>query len=78
MSNISVLLSGASGALGKPLFDELISQKDHLKRIAILTTPERAHKCAESDAKVVVGSLYEARSYEGRSRSYEAVPLWRI
>ena len=65
MSDLSVLLVGASGVLGKPLLDELVRQKSHFQRLAILTTPDRAHKFDGSDVEVVIGSLYEAESYRG-------------
>ena len=65
MADVSVLLIGASGALGKPLLEELIRQKMHFERIAILVTPERASKFSNSGVEVVVGSLYESKSYQG-------------
>jgi len=73
MADISVLLIGASGALGKPLLDELLRQKSHFKRVAILTTPERAYKFSNTEVEVVVGSLYEAKSYQGFTHVIGAV-----
>ena len=70
MSDISVLLVGGSGVLGKPLLDELISQRKQFKRIAVLATPDRAHKFADANVEIVAGSLYEAKSYQGPSQSY--------
>jgi uncharacterized protein YbjT (DUF2867 family) len=62
---LQVLLIGASGALGKPLLDELLRQRPQFKRVAILTTPDRASKFDKSGVEVVAGSLYEAKSYQG-------------
>ncbi|OAL24910.1 hypothetical protein AYO20_10615 [Fonsecaea nubica] len=73
MADISVLLIGASGALGKPLLDELIRQRHQFKRIAVLATPERASKFNESDVEVVVGSFYEAGSYQGFTHVVSAI-----
>ncbi|EXJ71632.1 uncharacterized protein A1O5_05440 [Cladophialophora psammophila CBS 110553] len=73
MADISVLLIGASGALGKPLMDELIRQRDQFKRIAILATPDRATKFSNSDVEVVIGSFYEAKSYQGFTHVISAV-----
>lgn len=67
MADISVLLIGASGILGKPLLDELVHQRGQFKRVAILTTPDRAAKFNElAGVEVVVGSLFEGNSYQGR------------
>ncbi len=65
MSDISVLLIGATGVLGKPLLQELTRQKQQFRRIAILTTPERAAKFKNSEVEIVQGSLYDAKSYQG-------------
>ncbi|KIW91421.1 uncharacterized protein Z519_08317 [Cladophialophora bantiana CBS 173.52] len=73
MADISVLLIGASGALGKPLMDELVRQRDQFQRIAILATPERATKFSNSDVEVVIGSFYEATSYQGFTHVISAV-----
>lgn len=67
MAGVSVLLVGASGVLGKPLLDEVIRQKDNFQRVAILATPERAAKFDNSGVEVVVGSLYDPRSYKGNA-----------
>jgi hypothetical protein len=66
MSQISVILVGASGVLGAPLLDELVKQRNGFKRIAILATPDRAAKFDDSGVEVVVGSLTESKSYEGQ------------
>ena len=71
MSPISVLLIGASGALGQPLLQELIRQKSSFKRIAILAAnEEKTAKFAdarEAGIEVVVGSFLEPTSYAGES-----------
>ncbi|KAJ9607944.1 hypothetical protein H2200_008023 [Cladophialophora chaetospira] len=73
MSDISVLLIGASGALGKPLLEELIRQKHLFKRVAILTAPDRASKFNDSEVEVIPGSLYDAKSYRGFTHVISAV-----
>jgi uncharacterized protein YbjT (DUF2867 family) len=67
MSSISVLLVGASGALGGTLLNELIRQRNNFKRIAILATPDRAAKFNDNGVEVVAGLLTESKSYEGQS-----------
>jgi 5,10-methylene-tetrahydrofolate dehydrogenase/methenyl tetrahydrofolate cyclohydrolase len=66
MAEISVVLVGGSGALGEPLLQELIRQRDSFRRIAVLATPERAHKFKDAGIKVVSGSLISASSYQGQ------------
>ncbi|KAF2121038.1 hypothetical protein BDV96DRAFT_641674 [Lophiotrema nucula] len=73
MATISLLLVGATGVLGKPILDELVRQKTSFARIAILTTPERAHKFEHETAEVVVGSLYDPLSYNGFTHVISAV-----
>ncbi|KIX92229.1 uncharacterized protein Z520_12110 [Fonsecaea multimorphosa CBS 102226] len=73
MADVSVLLIGASGALGKPLLDELIRQRHQFKRIAILATPERANKFSNVGVEVVVGSFFEVKSYQGFTHVISAV-----
>lgn len=65
MSDISVLLIGASGALGRPLLEELIRQKHLFRRVAILTAPDRASKFNIPEVEVILGSLYDGNSYQG-------------
>lgn len=65
MTDISILLVGASGALGKPLLEELLHQQTQFKRIAILASPDRASKFKELDVEVIAGSLYDPASYRG-------------
>jgi hypothetical protein len=68
--SVSVLLIGAGGALGQPLLQELIRQRDSFKTVAILAaTSERAEKfewAKQEGVKVVLGSFLEPKSYEGR------------
>lgn len=74
MSDLKVLLVGASGAWGVPLVEEFIAQNASFGRIAILARSEE-HVVQFEDAKkrgidVVVGSFLDAKSYEGnRTRS---------
>jgi uncharacterized protein YbjT (DUF2867 family) len=67
MSEISIVLIGASGALGKPLLDELLRQKSSFKRIAVLTAPERVSKFNDSGVEVIAKSFYDPQTYEGQS-----------
>jgi len=69
MSDLRVLLIGASGAWGKPLLDEFIKQKSSFARLAILAR-SKEHEAKFAYAKdagidVVVGSFLVAKSYEG-------------
>ncbi|KIW31733.1 uncharacterized protein PV07_03331 [Cladophialophora immunda] len=73
MADVSILLIGASGALGKPLLDELIRQRHQFKRIAVLATPDRASKFSNSGVEVVVGSFFDAKSYQGFTHVISAV-----
>ena len=66
MADISVLLIGASGALGKPLLEKLVRQKKQFRRIAILATPDRVYKFKDLDVELIVGSLYDPASYRGQ------------
>jgi len=66
MAQISVLLIGASGALGKPILEELLRQKPSFARLGILTAPERSHKFQDVDVEVITSSLYEPATYKGR------------
>jgi shikimate 5-dehydrogenase len=76
MSSISVLLIGAGGALGRPILEELVRQKSSFTRIAILTTPDRAHKLQNLGAEVVSSkSLYEPLAYKGEQRAAQPVCL---
>lgn len=65
MPVISVLLIGASGALGKPLLDELLRQRHFFERVAILTTPDRASKFKDIDVEVIAKALTDAEAYQG-------------
>ena len=69
MAHISVLLVGASGALGKPILEELLRQRPSFARVGILTAPERAHKFQDVDVEVITSSLYEPAAYKGGSSS---------
>ncbi len=65
MSAPSVLLIGASGALGKPLLDELLRQRSTFARVAILTSRGRRSKFDGVDVEIVTGPLYDAETYQG-------------
>ena len=69
--SVSVLLIGAGGALGQPLLQELIRQKQAFTNIGILAaSPERAGKFGwvkEKGVQIIVGSFLEPKSYEGDS-----------
>ena len=73
MSNLSVLLVGASGAWGAPLVEEFIKQKSAFKRVAILardsTNTQKFNHAKEQGIDVTVGSLLDAASYKGKRAS---------
>ncbi|KAJ7167071.1 hypothetical protein C8R46DRAFT_899464 [Mycena filopes] len=64
----SVIVIGASGAVGRPLMEEFIAQKFQFGRVAVLSDPSKVARFDEIKAKgieVVAGSFLEAKSYEG-------------
>ena len=69
MSDLEVLLIGASGAWGVPLVEEFVAQKASFARVAILARSEEHVSKFESAKKagidVVVGSFLDANSYKG-------------
>lgn len=67
MPGMSVLLIGASGALGKPLLDELLRQKRHFSRLAILTASDRASKFDGTGVDIITTSFYDSKTYQGQS-----------
>ncbi|KAF7363001.1 NAD(P)-binding protein [Mycena venus] len=66
----SVLIIGASGALGRPLVEEFQKQRARFGGVAILSDPAKAHKFSEvqkSGIKVVIGSFLDFKCYQGAS-----------
>ena len=64
----SVLLIGASGAFGRPLVEEFITQLHKFEKVGILTEPSRVSKFASAaERKVVIvrGSFLNSQSYAG-------------
>ncbi|KAJ7738358.1 hypothetical protein B0H16DRAFT_1761481 [Mycena metata] len=64
----SVLIIGASGAVGRPLVDEFLKQKSQFQRIAVLADPAKVLRFADAQKKgveVVIGSFLDASSYKG-------------
>ncbi|KAJ7724353.1 hypothetical protein B0H16DRAFT_1698682 [Mycena metata] len=64
----SVIVIGASGAVGRPLMKEFLAQKSQFGRIAVLSDPSKVSRFVEVQAQgveVVEGSFLEAKSYEG-------------
>jgi uncharacterized protein YbjT (DUF2867 family) len=64
----SVLVIGASGTMGKPTVEELLSKKDKFAKIGILADPNRASKfdhLKSRGVEVVTGSYLEAKNYTG-------------
>ncbi|KAJ7340631.1 hypothetical protein DFH08DRAFT_783107 [Mycena albidolilacea] len=64
----SVLLIGASGALGRPLVEEFQKQRARFNRVAILADPARAHKFSEvqkNGIEVISGSFLDFKVYQG-------------
>jgi hypothetical protein len=66
MSKPSVLLIGGSGAIGKPLLDELKRQKASLLRLAVLTAPPRSTKFTKDDIEIITSSFYDHTTYKGK------------
>ncbi|KAJ7656736.1 hypothetical protein DFH06DRAFT_1410090 [Mycena polygramma] len=65
---LSVIVVGASGAVGRPLMEEFLPQKSKFGRVAVLADPAKVSRFAEIQAKgidVVVGSFLEASCYDG-------------
>ncbi|KAJ7472617.1 hypothetical protein FB451DRAFT_1089490 [Mycena latifolia] len=65
---LSVLIIGASGALGRPLVAEFQKQRSHFARVGILSDPAKAHKFnneKKNGIEVVLGSFLDFKSYHG-------------
>jgi hypothetical protein len=65
MSKPAVLLIGGSGAIGRPLLDELKRNKASLRRLAILTAPSRSTKFDNDDVEVITSSFFNSATYQG-------------
>ncbi|KAJ7302721.1 hypothetical protein DFH08DRAFT_927703 [Mycena albidolilacea] len=64
----SVIIIGASGALGRPLVEEFQRQRARFGSVAILSDPAKAHKFSEvqkSGIEVVIGSFLDFKCYQG-------------
>ncbi|KAJ7111849.1 hypothetical protein C8R44DRAFT_254102 [Mycena epipterygia] len=64
----SVLIIGASGALGRPLVEEFQRHKSRFGRIAILSDPAKAHRFTEVQKhgiEVILGSFLDFKCYQG-------------
>ncbi|KAF8215092.1 hypothetical protein K438DRAFT_2123779 [Mycena galopus ATCC 62051] len=64
----SVIIIGASGALGRPLVEEFQEQRARFGRVAILSDPAKAYKFSEvqkSGTEVVIGSFLDFKCYQG-------------
>ena len=64
----SILLIGASGALGVPLVNELSHHLSSFSRVAILAQPGQTSKFTHLESlgfEIVSGSILSASSYEG-------------
>jgi uncharacterized protein YbjT (DUF2867 family) len=64
----SVLLIGASGAFGRPLVQEFITELSKFDKVGILTDPSKASKFADVASrgiKIVLGSFTDPKSYAG-------------
>ncbi|KAJ7887027.1 hypothetical protein B0H14DRAFT_2337976 [Mycena olivaceomarginata] len=64
----SVIIIGASGALGRPLVEEFQRQRAHFGSVAILSDPAKAHKFSEvqkGGIEVVIGSFLDFKCYQG-------------
>ncbi|KAJ7236586.1 hypothetical protein B0H12DRAFT_1256343 [Mycena haematopus] len=68
MTAPSVLIIGASGALGRPLVEEFQRQRARFDRIAILSNPAKVHKFNEVEKngiEIVSGSFLDFKCYQG-------------
>ncbi|KAF7374268.1 NAD(P)-binding protein [Mycena sanguinolenta] len=64
----SVLLIGASGALGRPLVEEFQRQRARFGRVAILSDPAKVDKFKEvqkNGIEVISGSFLDFKCYQG-------------
>ncbi|KAJ6528933.1 hypothetical protein B0H19DRAFT_968764 [Mycena capillaripes] len=64
----SVIIIGASGALGRPIVEEFQRQRARFGNLAILSDPAKAHKFSEvqkSGIEVVIGSFLDFKCYQG-------------
>jgi hypothetical protein len=64
----SVLLLGASGALGQPVTEEFARNLSSFTKIGILTSSDRASKFSHLKPlgiEIILGSLFEPSSYAG-------------
>jgi len=64
----SVIVIGASGAVGRPLMNEFLAQRSKFGRVAVLSDPARVERFKEIQAsgiEIIAGSFLEAKSYEG-------------
>jgi uncharacterized protein YbjT (DUF2867 family) len=69
----SVIVIGASGAVGRPLMAEFLTQKSNFGRIAVLSDPAKVARFSEIQDKgieIVAGSFLEAKSYAGERIHY--------
>ncbi|KAF8120929.1 hypothetical protein K438DRAFT_1701261 [Mycena galopus ATCC 62051] len=68
MTPPSVLLIGASGALGRPLVEEFQRQRPRFGRVAILSDPAKVHRFDEAKKngiEVISGSFFDFKCYQG-------------
>ncbi|KAK7032669.1 NAD(P)-binding protein [Favolaschia claudopus] len=68
MAPPSVLIIGGSGAVGRPLVQEFVNNKEKFGRIGVLSDARKVSKFSElpnQGVEVVVGSFLEAASYKG-------------
>ncbi|KAJ6512544.1 hypothetical protein C8R45DRAFT_890274 [Mycena sanguinolenta] len=68
MTAPSILIIGASGALGRPLVEEFQRQRARFSRVAILSDPAKVHKFNEvqkNGIEVISGSFLDFRCYQG-------------
>ncbi|KAF1996682.1 NAD(P)-binding protein [Amniculicola lignicola CBS 123094] len=64
----AVLIIGAGGYLGGPIWKELLHQKSHFSRVAILADESKVDKFSEAKAsgvEIIVGSFTDPASFKG-------------
>jgi uncharacterized protein YbjT (DUF2867 family) len=65
---ISVLLIGASGAFGRPLVEEFISNLSKFSKVGILSDPAKVSRFSDAAARgieIVPGSFLDPKAYSG-------------
>lgn len=75
----NVLVFGATGIIGRYIFDALLNEKQHFSRIALFTSPATAvnktdelNKLKQRGAEVIVGDVFKISDVEN---AYKGMPV---